>query len=120
MKRDMTVVRQVLQAIAARESTHDFVPIDIEGVEPRVVSYHIKILVDGGYVDAEELMAMGDDFPSFLTATLTWAGNDLLDAIDSPKAWAAVRAKLGDQGLSAPVEIIKELATQFIRTQVGM
>lgn len=81
MKRDPKLVRQVLQFVETNGQDHFKGKILIDGYERDAVIYHLKLLVDGGFVKlgSETLNNSGP-------LLLTWKGCDYLDQMRARSA----------------------------------
>ncbi len=51
---------------------------------------------------------------------LTHEGCDYLDSVREPSRWSSVKAKLRGQVVSAPLEIVKSVAIEAIKEQLGL
>ena len=74
MKRDMELVRKILDKIEAESNPNI---IEIDGYEQSVTSHHVRILQDAGFIVQEGQRP----FPPWLR--LTWYGHDYLENIRS-------------------------------------
>lgn len=115
MKRDMELVRQVL--IALEEDAH-VVP-SIDGYTDTEVMYQIKILANGGFLEAEDATANSRDY-YFVVESLTWEGHEFLEAIRSQTIWDRTKEMIKEKGGSLPVEIVKTLAIEAAKKYVGL
>lgn len=83
MKRDMRLVRKLLEYIEEHGSARYKGAIPIEGYDRDAVVYHLLLMADGGFVQlgSETLTNMG-------TLLLSWKGCDYLEHLrgkDAPK-----------------------------------
>jgi len=74
MKRDMDLVREILNW--AEDQEHGFVEDNpkIEGYSEEEIGYHIYIMNEAGLVLAEEITSMADKSPRAVLLRLTWGG----------------------------------------------
>jgi hypothetical protein len=114
MKRDMDLVRQILIDVEEHgPAGHGWVEIEVPGVEPEVISAHVKLLHDAGYVEATDRSHM--QALVWQPKRLTWEGHELLEAIRNETVWSKTKKAVADKGGSIPFEIVKELAITIAR-----
>lgn len=83
MKRDMTVIRQILLEIESwpnRLST-GLRPLHLDGIDDAVTAEHVHQLVEAGYLQAIQITPPGAPYEMFAPRRLTSAGHDFLDRL---------------------------------------
>jgi hypothetical protein len=85
MKRDMDLIRTILQRI---ESDQD---LTIEGHGSREISYHVALLKDAGFLDAYLLTDGFGRIDRAVVKRLTWDGHEFLDATRDDTLWRKAR-----------------------------
>lgn len=121
MKRNLDLIRQIL--LTCEEITPQTVYMDDlmeTDDEFDKISYHIQLLEDCGYIDAEKTYAMGELMPDFIIYRLTSSGHDYLDSVRDEKIYASIKQTLGKIALSAPLEVIKALGLEIMKQQIGL
>ena len=118
MRRDLDLIRLILLELEAHQAPTRPLQIQAEGYSPEQIAYHVKLLTEAGYVDAENLSAMGalDWRPKSLTA----AGHDALDAIRNDTVWHKVKAQLKDRAISVPMATLVEFAAKLVKHKLGL
>ena len=59
MKRDMELVRKILlETEEASNNPIEWIALNIEGYDPEVISYHVKIMKEAGLIEAENLTTL--------------------------------------------------------------
>jgi hypothetical protein len=111
MERDMDLVREILNQVAAHPEPIGWVPLDIPGRSSDEVSYHVKILSDGGYVDADNVTTFGAF--DWRAKRLTWEGHELRDALKNDTVWQRVKKVIAEKGGGASIEMVKQLAIEI-------
>jgi len=107
MKRDWELVRTILAHMESRESTARVMEADeIEGFSQEVVSYHIKLLLEAGLLDASCSKALNGPLRCWATS-LTWAGHEFLDQIRSQTLWNKTKDLLKEKGIELSFDAIK-------------
>ena len=122
MKLDLDLMRRILLRIEEKSEVpprvlrvDDF--LDLCDNE-YVISLHIDLLVDGGYIEVMDVSYDGD-LKNFAIARLTLKGYTYLDAVRNAKVWKDVKDRIAPFG-NVALDIIKELATGMIKGQLNM
>jgi hypothetical protein len=84
MKRDMDLVREILLAAEKAPAGGNSDELVIEGHNDDEITEHVRLLVDGGYIEATFFLGGGQ---SFLLQDMTWKGHDFLDAVRDQGVW---------------------------------
>jgi hypothetical protein len=77
MKRDMKLCGQILVEVE-KQSTMDLAPVGIEGRKVDEIDFHVMLLKEAGFVDAEQVRASAGE-PNWHVRRLTWAGCEFLE-----------------------------------------
>jgi len=83
----------------------------IEGRPREEVAYHLKLLGQAGYIDAEPTGGIAAF--RWGVRSMTWEGHDFLDAIRNDTIWNRVKATVTEKGGGASVEVMKAIAIQI-------
>ena len=75
MLRDKALLRKILCDTEHRASAEEPITIQIDGYAPGVVSEHIRLAVEAGFMEAERTAPSGQ----WLVKRLTWNGHEELD-----------------------------------------
>jgi len=114
MKRDMSLIREILLQVEARPSVNDWGPVEIDGRSREEISYHVKMLHDDGLLEALDMRTYGPDGFKYDPKFLTARGHDFLDSIRSPSVWGKVKQQLAVIGGSASLEVVKAIAKRTV------
>lgn len=110
MKRDDDFLRQMLLNFEASEKTTFIDPLHLQSPPDELkLSYHMSLAVDAGL-----LTTVGRG-----TVRMTNTGHDYLDAIRNEGIWKQTKAAIAETGGSATLEILKTLATGFLRKKLS-
>ncbi|SIS49234.1 DUF2513 domain-containing protein [Salimicrobium salexigens] len=114
MKRNIQVIKYVLEEIESKQSNDSiqFSPDQNDPYPEDMINYHLKLLDEGGYIDAEIKGLMGGGQVN-LIRSITWEGHDLLEALRNDKAVEMAEEKAEKQGSKLsdlPIEVVKSLA----------
>lgn len=112
MKRDMDIVRLILMQIADEDGP-TFDGIFRFGETPAaVVTEHVKLLMEAGYIDGGFIESMDEAFYHGLR--LTWSGNDFVETIRDDGVWGEAKKRASKVG-SWSVSLISELAKAYAK-----
>jgi hypothetical protein len=115
MKREMELVRKILlETEASDNSPIEWIELNIEGYKPEFVSYHVKIMVAAGLIEAEDLTTIGNF--EWQPKSLTWQGHEFLDAVRNETVWAKTKEVVKSKGGSVAFEVLKEIAVQISKS----
>ena len=136
MKRDPELVREILFALEDHDRSKMKGPPEVEGKDPRLVKYHMEILVQAGLVQSEfrtlestmirdrrgsdeliqhKKVAQGRD-----TYRLTWQGHEFLDAARSKSIWQEAMKKFTDSGVGIAFDVLKAVLTHEAKSALGL
>ena len=114
MKLDKELARTILLAIEEDNGDpRSWVQLEIADQEPVKVAYHIQLLSEAGFVEADNLSTMsGYDWRA---RRLTFEGHEYLDTVRDGKVWAKTKeisARAGAASLTALFDIAKAVLKQ--------
>lgn len=115
MKRDWDLIKKILIHIEEWPPDHMPSEVEINDIEPEIVSYHVKILHNGDLIEAFDVSSQEC---AWYAIGLTWKGHEFLDAIRNESVWSKVKSKLAAAGGSLPIEVIKTLAIETAKSIV--
>jgi hypothetical protein len=102
MKRNMELIRELLQAIEASEIS-TVLPSSQLNLKTDWTSrercYNLNLMVGAGFLDASPLKT-GAGVQDFLIKSMTWQGHDFLDSTRDESIWKTVKETLVKKGLS--------------------
>jgi len=118
MKRDMELVREILLAIESSPTTRVNITIKVKDFSSKEVSYHVMLLAKANLIEARDTSTL-QEF-RWHPIRLTWEGHEFLDATRDDKVWKKVKGEIAEKGGSFTLDIMKGLASQFLREQFGL
>lgn len=111
MQRDMDLVRKILiesaesnEELDARAFASDKYPIEL-------VFYHAEMMDERGLIKAN-IVRSDSGIILVRINSLTWEGNDFLDAVRSDKVWGKVKMTIAKTVGSASFDTVKALAVK--------
>jgi Hypothetical protein (DUF2513) len=113
MKLDKDLVREILLQVEASPDPLDWVDITVPGHSEEEIAYHVQILDEADYIEAENLISSsGYDWRA---KRLTYEGHEFLDTIRDAEAWRFTKEtakSAGVAGIKALFDIGKSYARQ--------
>ena len=114
MKRDMDLCRKILLSVEAREGTVDPVWVELEGYTDGQTGHHVKLLADGGLLEAMDCTGQGDDIDCYKPRCLTWKGHDFLEAARDDTRWRTALAVIAEKGLPATLDVLTGVLLKLV------
>lgn len=119
MRRDMDLIRALLlkfeqlhQTIGTILLELDAEELQFDGHAPLVVAAHIKMMAEGGLIDAK-VTGQG----ATMLNAITWSGYDFLDSVRDDRIWAKTKEGLTQAG-GFTVDLAKALAKGLVKKQL--
>lgn len=124
MKRDMDLIRSVLQRVEAADRSLSLPDLEFEGKTVNEVGYHVELLVHQGFIDGSIKRAWGGDCVAIHVAGLTWDGADFLEATGNNEVWSraktAIKTSVGTTTLSVVKSVCETVASSLIKSSLGI
>jgi hypothetical protein len=115
VKRDMDLCRRILLDVEANPEAdgHGCIELQIEGQNPREVSYHVQLLEDAGLLETMDLSA--DDEIDIRASRLTYEGHEFIGAARKDSLWQKAKSlaleKTGGLSLDVLKAVLVKIAT---------
>ena len=119
MKRDMDLVRRILLELRQKDIQSGWTDIELKDVEPIVVSYHIKIMEQGGLIEAYDDSSMHSDF-EWKPLQITWDGHDFLDAASNQSIWNQAKGRIAELGGAVSSDVFRLLLKTLVKQKLGL
>lgn len=110
MHRDMDMVRDLLM-LKEESGVRETSAYDLEG-EKSAIAYHVRIMTEAGLITSYVKPDDAFEPSSCYIFSLTWKGNDLLDAIQLNKVWCSVKKMLSQTVGNALLLVISDLTAR--------
>lgn len=120
MPRDMDLIRELMLQFEQGDTT---VP---EGRNELEVAYHVKQLIDGGFLQGEVLTATTADSPGkpvpkdYFVYDITWKGHDFIKAVREATVWQRVKDHFREKAIPWTADLILEFLKQKGREALGL
>jgi hypothetical protein len=119
MKRDWDCIRAVFFALENKgDSAGGVRPNEIEGFDPELVSYNMKLLIEAGLVEGPRSQAIGG-YVYCVATSMTWHGHELFDKIKSQTLWNKVKSTAREKSLPLSFDVVKILAVEALKSMIG-
>lgn len=116
MKMDKDLVREILITIEdSADDPRGWITLELEGYSANHVSYHVQLLDEAGYIEAQNLSSLGKDGYEWQPKRLTFQGHEFLDTIRDNELWRRTKDTAKDLsigGLKALFEIARAFGKQ--------
>lgn len=121
MKRNLDLIRHILLIIedssSDRLTISDFITEEYPG---NVVSHHLKLLLDCGYIDAVSRNTIGAPYTMFIVHRMTSQGYDYLEAVKDNSIWDKTKTKLLELGGTATLDTVKTISSSIALKMLGL
>ena len=123
MKRDWALCRIILRLTEELPEDKDCVDVfgssELEGFTRTLIGYHVSLLQEAGLLKAMDFTTMNypwDLYPMHLTV----AGHDFLEATRNDSTWNRTLELIKSKGGGMTLEILKESALTYLRSDLGV
>lgn len=119
MKRDWEKIREILLHI----EEHGAIGPEGNDVASESDAYQLELLVTSGLVGGVAVTRTITGEVTIWTTSkphLTWDGCDFVDAIRDDTVWEKTKARTSTVGGAVTISILVQLATQYLKEQLGM
>lgn len=118
MKRNMDLVRRILQDIEDRCDGYNELKVDFNDVSGEEVNYHLKLLVEAELIEVDDVDYTSKEGLEFRPTGLTWEGHEFLEASRSDTLWNKAKniAMQKTGGLS--FDVLKVTLSAIMKQQI--
>jgi hypothetical protein len=124
MTRDMELIRTILLKIQERKDLKAQV-LKIDGVEDAVLSRHVEMLFQKGFLDGSPVTNIPAGLADILIRDLSWSGHDFASAVRNDGIWSNIKKSFSPGDLATmPLSVIRDVAVgllkEWAKKQVGL
>ena len=119
MKRDLKLIRKIVQALEASEDGGLPESFDYGKYTEEEVGHHLFLMLEGGLVRGEESGAFGDGLPVAVVTCLTWAGHEFAAASADTSLWERALRTVKDKGGAVTFTVLTKLLEGLISKSMG-
>ncbi len=116
MRRDMDLVREILQQIEAWPEPQDWVEFDLPDRLPDEVNYHVAMMAEAGLIQAQDVSTL--QMYDWKATKLTWNGHEFLEAARNDTIWQRAKALMAEKGGGTSFEVMLALLKELAKRQV--
>ena len=120
MKRDWDTVREILLAVEALDAGNTLTLKAFDANRAHEISYHVKLMNEAGLIEASISQELSSRAKNFHIRALTWTGHELIDSIREKNIWNQIKTKISEKGGVMTFEIIKSVASNLVKTALGI
>lgn len=114
MKRDMDLIREILEAVEAR-TDRDAKPLAMPDRDELIVGQHLHLLYHAGFLDGTAFAGGSKPYTQILVQDLTMDGHDFLAVLKNDHGWPKLKAMLPPQDLARmSMKVILDLGTASV------
>lgn len=114
MRRDMELVRDILESVRDRKNLNHQI-VNLSERDALEVARHVEMLIDAGYLDGVTKRAVAGGAPMCAVRDLTWEGHEFYGVLTSHKGWDAIKKKFSPAELAGlPLSVIKSVGAKAI------
>ncbi len=122
MKLDVSLIRSILLEV---ERFDDGSPqpreVEVTGYDRLVVSYHVHVLAEAGYLECYSLPPDDGQGPDlWLARRLTWSGHQYLGAVRDDTVWRRTLERTGKIAGGVTLELVKATAVAVAKQHLGL
>ena len=115
MKRDMDLVRLILQAVEERQE-RSLNPLLIDGYSDDQIQYHIELLDEAGLLSTIDLSTTSEH--DFRPKRLTWEGHEFVEASRPESRWNLAKEKMGQLG-GFSMSVMKQVLIDLMKNEAS-
>ena len=123
MKRDWELCRTILRLTEELPEDKDCVDVfgssELEGFTEIFIGYHVYLLREAGLVETYDAGTMNNPWKLY-PMYLTMEGHDFLEATRNDSTWNKTLELIKSKGGGMTLEILKEIALTYLRSDLGV
>ena len=116
MRRDMDLVREILQQIEAWPDAYGWIEFDLPDCSPEEVSHHVEIMAKFGLIEALDVSTKSG--PNWKATKLTWNGHEFLEAARDDTIWQKAKSRMIERVGGMPFDLMLALLLETAKRQV--
>ncbi len=102
--RVLDLIREILRAVEACEDSYGINSPPIEGYSEAQIAYHVKLLIDGGLIEAKDVSSGFQQEEEYIGINLTWNGQEFLNVARDDSLWKKAKEAVIDSGVGFTVQ----------------
>jgi hypothetical protein len=119
MKRDLELLRELLQVVEAAEGPFDLTDGRLADHPFAELAHHAELLIEAGLLKGEVVYSDSQGLPVYVRILrLTWAGHEFLSLARDQRAWQHAVQACPEGGDALTFELLCELLTENARSRL--
>ena len=114
MKRELDLCRKILIFVADNGELKGPLKIDIKGYSIEEIAYNLELLEEAGFLK----LVNGNSLNLLIWGSLSWEGNEYLDAIRNDRFWEKAKKQIKDKIGSASFSVLLLLLNEYAKSQL--
>lgn len=121
MKRDWTIIRQILLKLEESPTPSTEIRAEqFESLDTQSVAYNMRLLAEAGLIEAiiRDSMSQPGIISTAIARRLTNAGHELLDTIRSDTLWEKIKSTFTEKAMDMSIDLVlsvgKKVAEQTL------
>lgn len=121
MKRDLDLVRKILQWMEAQDQGRNVGwKIEIEDHTDEQIGYHAHLMAQAGLILAADRTYTDSHTPYSIPLSITWAGHEFLAAAASDTIWAKAKEHVLKPAAGATFPVLLEWLKMEAKARLGL
>lgn len=123
MKRDLELIRRIMLAAEAVPAGAQVMgsELNIDDVPPSALAGHLKLLIDGGYLEGNTFGGWSALEPGHVSVLgIPWKGHEFLDAVRDESVWHKIRDRTAEMAGPVSLSVITQLGVYYIKKKLGI
>jgi Hypothetical protein (DUF2513) len=120
MKRDFLLIRKILMTVEDAQPGEVIQDFQYDGSDSRMVAEHVKLLDEGGFIEASIASQFGSSEAFYAVSRLTWKGHEFLDNLKNDTLWKKVTARAEEKGVSISASVLESLLSAAAKKYAGI
>lgn len=121
MKRNLDLIRHILLVTESSDtgylSANTYVTDEYSYLK---IYYHISLLMDNEFLIVNEVAPVCGLRPEYVVVRLTSKGHDFLESVRDDNIFNKTKNKIASIAGTTTLEIVKDIAINLIKTQLGI
>jgi len=118
VKLDPDVIKKILTVMEETETDHPRAYLasinKIEGYPVEVMIYHIRQLINAGFIDGEEITSIGNIGTDVFIRGLTWKGHEFVENSRNDTLWNKAKDTVVSKAGGISIDILSEVLKKFV------
>lgn len=120
MKRDVELIRKILQRIEDTADGQREVNMKFAGYTTNQVMYNAHLALRHGLIEGTSYRSGASVFPTIRPTGLTWEGHEFLDSVKNQYVWERTKQMVKKNGGSVSFATLREVVEVTTKSKLGL